>query len=161
MINERPKNRILILAIIILLLTNIAMLIFLLMHDGRGKKGFHGGREAMINEFLKKDIGFSQTQLHQFDTLSKKQHEQIRPLFDEARKNKEDQLKQLATAGFTDSAISVAAGQSSEKQKAIETNMFRHIREIRTICSSDQLPKFDSLVYKIIGKKGEGKGNKQ
>ena len=139
-------------------MTNISMLVFLLFHDGRGgKKGFHGGREAMVSEFLKKDIGFNPAQLQQYDTLSKKQHEQIGPLFDEARKNKEDQLKQLAAAGFTDSAINIAAGQSSEKQKNIETNMFRHIREIRTICTPDQLPKFDSLVYKIVGKRGDGK----
>lgn len=156
--NEKSKNKILLLIISFLLLTNIAMLVFLLTHEGRGKRSGHGGRDAMVTEFLQQDIGFNTLQMQQYDTLSKKHHEQIRAVFDEARKNKETQLKQLAANGFSDSVINVVAGQSSEKQKSIEINMFSHIKNVRTICTPDQRPKFDSLIYKIIGHKGEGKG---
>ena len=158
--NENPKNKILILAVTILLLANIAMLAFILFHQERGKKGFHNGKEAMMNEFLQKEIGFDQAQMLRFDTLSKKHHEEIKTIFEEAGKNKENQVRQLAAANFSDSAIDIIARQSSEKQKAVEVSMFRHLRQIRDVCSPAQQPRFDSLVYRVMGRRGEGRKKK-
>lgn len=141
----------------ILLLTNIALLIFFLVIKEPGKKGPHGGRGGMMTEFLQKDIGFNAAQMQQYDTLSKQYHEKIRVMFDEAGKNKENQLKQLATEGFSDSAMNSIADQSAANQKKLEIQMFRHLKDIRQICTATQQPKYDSLVYKVLARRNEGR----
>ena len=153
--STNSKNKILLIAVAILLLTNITMLVFFLI--GPQKKGGHGGREAMMTEFLQKEVGFSPQQIQQYDTLSKQHREKMRAMFEEAGKNKENQLKQLAAADFSDSSIHSIAGQSTEKQKMLEINMFEHLRDVRSICTPEQRPKFDSLVYKVLGRRGEGR----
>ena len=153
--STNSKNKVLLIAVVILLLTNIAMLVFFLKESP--KKGGHGGREAMMTEFLQKEIGFTPQQIQQYDTLSKQHREKMKAMFEEAGKNKENQLKQLAAAGFSDSSINSIAGQSAEKQKVLEISMFEHLRELRRICTPEQQPKFDSLVYKILGRRGEGR----
>ena len=153
--STNSKNKILLIAVAILLLTNISMLVFFLM--GPPKKGMHGGREAMMTEFLQKEIGFTPQQIQQYDTLSKQHREKMKAMFEEAGKNKENQLKQLAASDFSDSSINNIAGQSIEKQKLLEISMFEHLRDVRSICTPEQRPKFDSLVYKILGRRGAGR----
>lgn len=153
--SANSKNKILLIAVAILLLTNIAMLAFFLM--GPPKKGGHGGREAMMTEFLQKEMGFNPQQIQQYDTLSKQHREKMKAMFEEVGKNKENQLKQLGAADFSDSSINSIAGQSIEKQKLLEISMFEHLRDVRRICTPDQRPKFDSLVYKVLGRRGEGR----
>lgn len=149
------KSRILVAAVIFLLLTNIAMLLFFLCCKGPGKKDPHGGREAMMKEFLQKDIGFTQQQLQQYDTLSRQHRENAKASFDEMRNNREQELRELGRNGFSDSAIWLAAGKSSTMQKEMVEKMLLHFKDIRKLCTPEQQPKFDSLFYKIWDKKDD------
>jgi protein CpxP len=150
------KNKILLITVIILLVTNIAMLAFFLTKDP-GKKGQRNGREAAMVEFLKNDIGFSSQQMQAYDTLSKQHREKVKTLFDEMRNNKEQQLKELGTAGFSDSSITLSVNRSAENQKMIERGMLLHFAEIRKLCTAEQQPKFDSLFYKVMSRKGDNR----
>ncbi len=153
---NNSKNKILIIAVIILLLTNAVMLFFFL-NKGEGKRGPRNGREAAMIEFLKNDIGFNDQQMQQYDTLSKQHREKIRATFDEMRSNKEQQLKELGAAGFSDSAIAIVVNNAAEKQKIVEQGMLQHFAEIRKLCTDAQRPKFDSLFYKVMSRKGDKK----
>ncbi len=141
-------------AIIILLLINIGLLVFFFCckGDNRGHKP-GAGREAMAKEFLKKDIGFSEAQLQQYDTLSKQHRESVKSFFEEMRNSKEKSLKELGTNGFSDSIIDLTATQASAKQKEMDIKMFQHFKAIRALCTNDQLPRFDSLFYKMVTKR--------
>lgn len=148
------KNKLLGGAVIILLLTNIAMLVFFFCCKGGGGKGPRGGgREAMMKEFLQKEIGFSPQQLQQYDTLSKQHRQKMKTAFDEMKGQKEQQFKELGANGFSDSAIQLSAEKSSARQKEMETGMLRHFKEIRALCTQEQQPKFDSLFYKVWNRK--------
>ncbi len=150
------KNKILLLAVVFLLLTNIAMLIFLLNmnHD---KRGSHGRREGMMKEFLKNEIGFNPQQLQQYDSLSKQHREKVKTSFDEIKNSKTQQFKDLGASAFSDSAIIIAADKSASIQKQMEVKMITHFKEIRNLCTPEQQPKFDSLFYKVWNRKGEGR----
>jgi hypothetical protein len=150
------KNKILLITVIVLLLTNIGMLVFFLNKDG-GKKGQHNGREAAMIEFLKNDIGFNEQQMQQYDTLSRQHREKVRATFDEMRSSKELQLKELGASGFSDSAMALVVSRSAEKQKIVEQGMLQHFAEIRKLCTDAQRPKFDSLFYKVIGRRNDKK----
>jgi|SRR5437868_10179103 len=147
------KTKLLVTAVIFLLLTNIGMLIFFLCCKGPGKREMRGGREAQMRGFLQKDIGFSDKQLQQYDSLNKNFRENIKRSFTEIAKNSEKEMKLLGQNGFSDSAIAIAVDNASSTQKQMMENMFKHYKEIRQLCTNDQQPKFDSLFYKVYPKR--------
>lgn len=147
------KTKILVTAVILLLLTNVGMLIFFLNCKDHGEKSGRGGRDAAMRSFLQKEIGFNDAQLAQYDTLTKRHKESIKPSFDEMRNSREQDMKALGASGFSDSVIEASAARSSAKQKEMIRNMLMHFKEVRALCTPAQMPKFDSLFYKSLGKK--------
>jgi periplasmic protein CpxP/Spy len=145
--STQTKSKLFILIIAILLITNIAML-FLLFNKGGGKKNPHS-KAAAAKEFLQKEIGFTNTQLQQYDTLSKQHHEKMKAVFENMRSDKEQQFKELGKQAFNDSAIINAVTHTLQNQKLMEEGFYNHMVEVRKLCSVEQLPKFDSLFYKM------------
>jgi periplasmic protein CpxP/Spy len=142
------KNKILILLVAVLLLTNIAMLVFMLSRPC-GKKNMRRSREAAMTEFLQKDMGFSPQQLQQYDSLGRQHRESMGAMFDTMRNAKAQLLKKLAAEGFTDSAMAQAATLSAGKQQQMELLMLQHFKTIRNLCTPMQQAKFDTLYYKV------------
>jgi hypothetical protein len=73
--------------------------------------------------------------------------------FSGMKNRKEQQLKFLGSSAFSDSAIRVAVEQSAEGQKIMELKMLTNLVAIRKLCTADQLPKFDSLIYRAWTRK--------
>ena len=157
MINNQNKNKVFIVIIAILLIANIAMLAFFLPKKDGADHTKRPDRKAYISNFLAKEIGFNKDQLVQYDTLSNLNREKIGSLFENIRKNKTEQFKQLVAGNFSDSTINMLAEQSAANQKIIEIQMSNHIKSIRQLCTAEQLPKFDSLFSKVFYKRPEGR----
>ena len=153
--STQPKSKILLIAIGILLVANLVLLCFFIANKPAEKRGIHGDRKAMMTAFLKNDIGFNQQQLQQYDTLSQVHHTKIKALFDEARNDKEKQFKQMTSDDFSDSAISNTATLFADKQKQIQTVMFKHFKDVRNLCTPQQQPKFDLLFYTMMNKRND------
>jgi Heavy-metal resistance len=151
--STQTKSKLFLLIIVILLLTNIALLFFLFNKDNGGGKRPPFDKGAAAKEFLKTEIGFTAAQLQQYDTLAKQHRERMKGTFDEMRKAKENQFKELGRHSFSDSAIADAVTQSVEKQKMMELQFYNHMLEVRKLCTAGQLPGFDSLFYKMWSKK--------
>ena len=152
--STQTKSKLYIFIIGILLVTNIAVLFFFLngnKHDSQ--KGGPRGGPAMMKDFLKNDLGFNDQQIQQYDTLSKQHREKSKADFDALKVSKEQQFRELGSKGFSDSAIAEMAGRSAEKQKLMEAKMLNYFASVRKLCTPEQQPKFDSLFYKIWGKK--------
>jgi periplasmic protein CpxP/Spy len=160
MINKQNRSKVFLLIIGILLIANIAMLTFFLMKKDNGRFDKRPDRKAMIADFLKKEIGFSQAQLQQYDTLSDKHRENIKKMFDSLRSSKDNQFKQLTAGDFSDSVMNSVADRSAASQKIMELQMFTHLKSVRMLCTPEQLPKFDSLFVKILNRRG-GEGRKK
>lgn len=147
------KNKILLLIIGILLVTNIIMLFFFVGKKEPGHKDFRAGRDAYLADFLHKEIGFNDSQLAQFTALNKQHRENVKSRMDSMRNEKEQLVKELGSHAFNDSSINLLATQSAEKQKLMEVQMLQYFKAIRNLCNKEQQPKFDSLFYKVIHKK--------
>jgi len=160
MINKQNNSKIYLLIIGILLVANIAMLTFFIMKKDNSRDGKRPDRKSMIADFLKKEIGFSQAQLQQYDTLSDKHRENIKKMFDSLRSSKDNQFKRLTAGDFSDSVMSRVAEQSASSQKSMELQMFAHLKTVRMLCTPEQLPKFDSLFVKVLNRRG-GEGRKR
>lgn len=159
MINTKNKSKIFLTIIGILLVANMAMVSFFLMKKDGDKHGKQRtDRRAMIANFLKTEIGFDTVQLQQYDTLSVRHKESVKKMFDSARSGKDKQFAELAASDFSDSAMNSIADRSAATQRAMELKMFAHLKNVRLLCTPDQLPKFDSLFVKVLNRRnGDGK----
>ena len=156
-INNPNQRKVFLITITILLSVNIVLLAFLLLNKDRAKQGAKQDRKTVISNFLKKEIGFDQEQLLQYDTTSKLYRVKIKSFFENFGTNKNEQLKKLVSGNFSDSVIQSLGDESAAAHKIMEVNMFTHIKNIRQLCKPAQLPAFDSLFSKVFGKKDEGK----
>ena len=155
---DRPKNsKALLILISVLLLANLVGLIFFLTNKpGRERMSSSSERKNAMIGYLKNDIGFSAAQLVAYDSLSARHRRHISPMFDGMKKEKEKRLRYVAQYGFADTAIATAVNITAAKQQVLETQMILHLKDVRNICTDEQKIKFDSSIYKIFGRKGNG-----
>ena len=149
----KSGNRSLIIIIIILLITNVAMLFAWWKANHKITGEPHKSRLA---EFVKNDLGFSAGQMASFDSIKAAHRQEAKGIFDELRKEKTDVYQSIGVRGFADSSLDAAAGFSAQKQEELEKLMLVHLKEIRALCTAEQLPKFDSGFYKVMMRGGKG-----
>ena len=146
------KNKSLIFIIAVLLLTNIAVLGYFLWFKkpSRQEGPGHGGIETA----LRKDVGFNDQQIAQYKLLKEEQWKNFRPMFDNMRKAKDSLFSLLSNENINDSLINITADVIAQRQKEIDLRMFNHFRQIRALCTPNQLPKYDSLIQRMMKKMG-------
>ncbi len=152
--NTASKSRPLIFIIIFLLLTNIAVLAWLFWPKTPKHIEPPGQRNGMVMA-LKDSVGFSDAQVDQYKQLKEKQWKILKPLFDDIRKAKDSLYRLLGDENVNDSVINQRAEFIGQKQKALDLQAFSHFKEVRALCTSEQRPKYDSLVLKMIKKMGK------
>ena len=146
--SNTPKSKLYLIIIGLLLLSNGALLfLFLNKDDGRGRK--REDRGAKMTTFLKIQIGFNDVQLQQVNLLRTQHKQKMKADFDSIKNNKQQQLKELGIKGFSDSAILQVVVKNAAQQKIMDQQMLTHFAAVRKICTAEQLPKFDSLFYKV------------
>lgn len=137
-----------------LLITNIVMLIFFIQKKPPERHNNRSGIKAYITNILKNDVGFNEQQIAKYDTLSNMHRTKIRQMSQDTRDKKEVMFKKMVAGNFTDSTLQEVASQSAAFQKIMETQMLTHVRNIRMLCTPEQIPRFDSSFIKVFNKKG-------
>ena len=153
---SNPRNRNLLIIIGVLLLTNIAVLVYFL---GAKKPS---GTDTSVNdrdrsgvaEMLQKEVGFNDEQTAQYKLLKEKQKQTIRPMYDDMRKAKDSLFRLLSYPGTSDSLLGRVSDAIAQKQKAIDLQTFNHFKRVRTLCTPEQQPKYDSMVLRMFSKMG-------
>jgi hypothetical protein len=155
----QTKSKLYLLIIGILAIANIALLYFLLSGSSKAskKKGGWAAHDAAARDFLQKNIGFNQQQLLQFDTLVKLHREKMTTILELSKKEKENQLKQLGNFAFTDSAIENAVKINAQNQRNTDMQLYQYLKTLRTLCTQDQLLKYDTSFFKMWKKKHDKK----
>lgn len=149
------SNKILAIAVVVLLLSNIALIAFLLK-DKNGKSGGRpGGRDpfAMMVEELK----MTDRQQKDYKQMREQHFQKVKPLFDSMRAAKSAlySLIKQEDSKLSDSLLTVYTGKIASRQAELDRLMFDHFRNVRKIFTAEQQPKFDSLVQRMMqrGKK--------
>jgi len=143
------QNRFLVLLVAILLLANLVLLIYFF---ALRKEHGHGDVRRPVSDFVKEKLGFSDQQAAKFQQLRDQHKETVKPLIEEMQKLKDSLYNQLQKPEVSDSTITLLTNRIGEKQKEWELKIFHHFQQVRAICDSSQLPKFDSLVHRMINK---------
>lgn len=145
-----PRNKILLLIIAALLVSNLTLLGFMFWGKHADKKPSERGKP--FSDFFEKELGFTPEQVTRFHQLRDEHLENIRPFLKEVRTAKDSLFGLMRLANLPDSVVEKTADDLAQKEKAEELQSFRHFRKVRELCSEEQKIKFDSLMNKIINR---------
>jgi hypothetical protein len=145
------NHKLLLLIIGVLLVANLGLLYFFVFdkHQYPGRMSPEDMRKKSI-EKAKTEVGLNDEQAARYDSLRTKQFENMRPLFDDLVKAKEDYFSLIYQQGVSDSVLNSYATRIGEKQMAIDVNTFRYFRTIKDLCTEEQKPKMDSFIKQIV-----------
>ena len=145
------RNRNLLIIIAALVLTNIAVLVYFLRQEKNEKPSTWTG----VSEMLQKEVGFTEEQIAKYKEMKGKQRGKIRPMYDDMRKAKDSLFRLLSYPETSDSVLSKVADVIAQKQKAIDLETLNHFKRVRTLCTADQLAKYDTMVLQMVRKMGK------
>ena len=136
------KNKILIGAIILLVVANVAtMLMFWLKRPPEVK--FLGRAPS---EFISEELSLDSKQKEQYQALvfdHRKKMDQIKDTMEKARGN----FQQLLTVpSVDDSTINAAEKKVVELMPQFDMLMFDHLKKLRAICTPEQQKRFDQMI---------------
>lgn len=145
--NSLSRNKVLLTIIAVLLITNIGMLIlFLSTHQCPPEQKKRSG----FTERLKNEVGFTPEQMAVFEPKKKIFWQGMNEKFEQIKKTKEAFYYQMYDPSIPDSLINLRAEAIGDQQKELDLQVIRHFKEIRKLCTPEQLPKYDSLLPPII-----------
>jgi protein CpxP len=147
---KSPRNKILVLIIGVLILSNLVLGGFMLFGKKETKKPQERGKS--FSDFFEKQLGFTPEQVTKFHQLRDEHFENIRPILKEVRTAKDSLFSLMHQENLPDSVLEKAANYLAQKEKAQELQSFRHFSRVRDLCTEDQKVKFDSLMNKIINR---------
>ena len=147
------KNKVLVSIIAILLMANIALLVFFLsaMKKPERENSAESARAHSTESFLQSRIGFTDAQISEFNQLKQAHYQKLFPLFEDLRKTK-DQFFVLVKDSLSASELDSLAGRIGDKQENLDRQVFETIRQVRSLCTPQQQIKFDSMLPKIAYK---------
>ena len=154
--SQPSRNKNLIFIIAVLLLTNIAVLVYFLWLKKPEEPKRNSGHGSGLTEMLQQEVGFDENQIAQYKQLKEAQWKTIRPLFDEMRKAKDSLFRLMSDSTVSDSIINNAADVIGKKQRALDLQTFNHFKKVRTLCiTPEQQVKYDSAVLRMFRKMGK------
>ncbi len=147
------NNKVLLFIVAILLLANIVMLFYFLWIREPNRRSSHGDRpRSPITEFLQIEIGFNKDQMAAFDKTRQRHRQTMKPLVEDVKAAKVQFYGFLKNPAVSDAVLNDAVAAIGEKQKLLDMQTFLNFKEIRTLCSAQQQPKYDSLIVNEISK---------
>lgn len=159
------SSKLLIFIIGVLLLTNIAM-IFLFVVPARSDKMHHrpSFSDSGMAPVLRNEVGFTAEQIKAYETLRAGQRADVKQLFKDLRKSKENFYNGIYSTNENDSITESRADSIAINQKELDIHMYHYFTQIRKIATPAQLPQFDSSLKKVltrmIGRSGRSKPTK-
>ena len=144
---KNPTNKILAIAVVFLLLSNIALVFFML-----NKKPQNDKRHGRVDPFemMVKELNMTDQQQKDYKLQKDEHFKNIKPLFDSVRAAKTAFFALTKEQNVNDSLVNQYSMRISEKQSAIDKLTFAHFKKVRGLFTAEQQPKFDEFVQKMM-----------
>jgi len=140
------KNKFIPSIIAILILANIATLIFYWLGHAKME------RNNSPREILARELNFSDYQRQQYFDLAKEHNEKAERIRKEIKIKKILLYDLLKSDTINDSDRDNAALKVSLEMQSLDILTFEHFKKVRVLCNAEQKLKFDDLVQEIINK---------
>jgi len=134
----------------ILIVLNLGTLSFIFITYGKHRhhgKHRHAGKDNP-GEFIIQELGFSETQVKQFDDL-KLEHQTQMKTYRDSIKTQREKLPDLITTGNNSGADSVAT-KIGGYQKGIEICTYDHFKKVYALCDEKQKTKFKNIIGDVL-----------
>lgn len=153
------KNvRILSIAVVLLLLTNIGLVAFMLTQKKKTGSKRPDGKEP--SGMLVKETGMTEQQKKEYKQLKEEHLKSVRPLFDSIRAAKTAFFALIKDSTVNDSVLNLHSSRISVRQAELEKVTFAHFRKVRNIFSAEQQPKYDAFIQKMMMRGRKDSANK-
>lgn len=143
-----------ILLILILLCSNVLLLFLYFNKHSKGK----GGRQKMLERF-KTEVGLTDVQVKQFETLREAQREANKPLMDSIINLRKAYIGVIFAKQPIDSIKRQYSIQLAAKMLQLDIVMHRQLMEAKKICTPNQYAAYDSVVMKMMTRIPDRKGS--
>lgn len=140
------NNKILSVAVVLLIIVNIALVIFMI--KGKGRPGERKGGEPF--EMMVKELNMTDQQQKDFKVQKEEHFKSIRPLFDSLRRAKTSLFSLIKLPEASDSLVDLYTRKISEQQSTIDKLTYAHFKKVRSLFTAEQQPKFDEFVLKMM-----------
>jgi len=147
---KNSNNKILSVAVVLLLITNIALVIFLMNGKGRNDGKRIGGGKGDPSEMMAKELGMTEQQIKEHKQLKEEHFKTIKPFYDSLRAARSAFYALIKDAGVSDSTIAAYSQRINERQAEIDKLTFNHFKRVRNLFTPEQQPKFDEFVQKMM-----------
>lgn len=154
MTNTSNKNKALVFLIIILLLTNIAVLVYFLSPKRPDKEANQEKNKYKLLEPLKNEVGFSDSQIAEYKKIKDSRTGRIKGKVEDLRRVRDSFYLLLATRDVADSVLNVYSDSIAYRQKLLDLETFGHFKILRKICTPEQEAKYDTMVQHIVHRWG-------
>ena len=138
------KNKITSWIIAILIIANIATLLYFWVGHFRNQK------MNSPREFLAKKLNFSDNQKSIYFNLAKEHNQSANKIRAQIKIDKDNFFKLLQSDQISDSVRNNEALKVSLSIQSLDILTFEHFKKVRAICSEEQKPKFDELIQKMV-----------
>ena len=152
------SNKILSVAVVLLLLINIALVIFML--KGRNKHDTKRPPKGDPFEMIAKELKTNDAQRKQHLQYRDEYFKMVKPLNDSVKSVKSVYFSLIKDAAASDSTISNYNKRIADLQSTIDKITFEHLKRVRAIYVGEQQTKYDELVQRMVQRQGnKGGGN--
>jgi len=141
------NHKLLLLVISVLLIANIGLLYFFVFNKPQKTQ-----RPPIANpiEKVRKDVGLNDQQTALYDSLRSNQFKNMKPLFQDLTKSKEDFFSLIYQPNVSDSVLTAYLSKIGESQTALDLSTFRYFQSIKALCTEEQKPKMDTVIKQIV-----------
>ncbi len=144
---KNSYNKLLAVAVALLLITNIALVFF--MMKGK-KKGNEREMKSDPSQIMVKELNMTEDQQSQYKTLKDDHLKNIKPLFDSVRAAKTAFFSLLKDSAVNDSIIEAYSQRIYRRQAIADKATFTHFRNVRNLFTPEQQPRFDQFIQKMM-----------
>ncbi len=148
-------NKILTIAVVLLLVVNIVMLVCMMRGRGHHDMKKQGAKTGPV-EMMMKELNMNEQQKTEFRKLKEEHFTTIKPVFDSVRTLKKSLFALVKEENANDSLVSGYSALIAQQQAIIDKLTINHFRKVRAMFSGDQQIKFDDLVQKMMQRRGPG-----
>jgi hypothetical protein len=143
------NNKILTIAVIVLLLSNIGLVAFMLMGKSRKDDKRHGGRRESF-EMMVKVLEMTEQQQADYKRMKEEHMKKVRPFYDSIKAAKSAFFALTKDSTVTDSLINLYGLRITERQWLLDKITFTHFRNVRKLFTPGQQLKFDSFMQRMM-----------
>jgi Tfp pilus assembly protein PilO len=147
------QNKLLVLLVAVLLIANLGLMLWFFVFRNNHDK--HEPPRP-VADFIQKQLGFNSDQAAKFQQLRDQHKEAVKPVIEDMKKLKDSLYSLLQKPQLDDTLAVNLIDRIGEKQKEWELMIFHHFQKLRAICDSSQLPKFDTLVHRMVTRESWG-----